>query len=182
SKAHGWFLQNAGILTHFTSARACHPEVDTMKEHPLATLGGLGPRGASVGASASHAGIPGRFRRPLGDAWSSSQQTLNDRPLANTTVRLIARVAVAGEAVRLRLDNGFGTSPLTIGRTFVGARARAPSSSGAPIDRCSSVARHRSRFPLAARRKRLGDFLCRRVAGPCREPLCARRRRASEGG
>jgi lysophospholipase L1-like esterase len=95
-----------------------------MKEHPLATLGGL-VLAALLSAlqpatQASQGASGGRWVT----AWSSSQQTLNNRPVANTTVRMIARVALAGEAVRLRLDNGFGTSPLTIGRTFVGARAR----------------------------------------------------------
>ena len=50
--------------------------------------------------------------------------------VTNTTVRMIARVTVAGDAVRIRLDNTFGTSPLSIGRAYVGSaysggRARA---------------------------------------------------------
>ena len=32
--------------------------------------------------------------------------------LSNATVRMIARVTIAGEAVRIRLDNTFGTAPL----------------------------------------------------------------------
>jgi lysophospholipase L1-like esterase len=57
-------------------------------------------------------------------AWSTSQQALGDAPLTNATVRLTARVTLAGDAIRIRLDNTFGREPLTIGRAFVGHRVR----------------------------------------------------------
>lgn len=57
-------------------------------------------------------------------AWATSQQTLGTTAISNTTVRLIARVTIGGEAVRLRLDNTYGTSPLRIGKVYVGLRAR----------------------------------------------------------
>jgi lysophospholipase L1-like esterase len=66
-------------------------------------------------------------------AWGSSQQGLGTTALTNTTVRMIARVTIAGDAVRIRLDNTFGTSPLSIGKASVGQRiqgaALAPGSS-----------------------------------------------------
>ena len=55
-------------------------------------------------------------------AWGTSQQGLGMNAVTNTTVRMIARVTVSGEAVRIRLDNTFGTAPLTVGRAFVGQR------------------------------------------------------------
>ena len=35
---------------------------------------------------------------------------------------MIARVTVSGDAVRIRLDNTFGTTPLTVGKAYVGQR------------------------------------------------------------
>ena len=55
-------------------------------------------------------------------AWSTSQQALGNDAISNATVRMIARVTVPGDAVRIRLDNAFGTEPLTIGRASVGHR------------------------------------------------------------
>ena len=55
-------------------------------------------------------------------AWATSQQGLGTAALTNTTVRMIARVTIAGDAVRIRLDNTFGTAPLSIERAFVGQR------------------------------------------------------------
>ena len=55
-------------------------------------------------------------------AWGSSQQGLGMTTVSNATVRMIARATVSGEAVRIRLDNTFGTAPLSIGKTYVGPR------------------------------------------------------------
>jgi lysophospholipase L1-like esterase len=55
-------------------------------------------------------------------AWGTSQQTLGDTQITNATVRLIARVTIPGDNVRIRLDNAFGTTPVTIGRAYVGYR------------------------------------------------------------
>lgn len=57
-------------------------------------------------------------------AWGASQQTLGPNALSNTTVRMIARVTASGDAVRIRIDNAFGTTPLTIGGASVGVRVR----------------------------------------------------------
>jgi lysophospholipase L1-like esterase len=57
-------------------------------------------------------------------AWGSSQQALGMTTVSNATVRMIARVTIAGEAVRIRLDNTYGTSPLAIGKASLGARLR----------------------------------------------------------
>lgn len=57
-------------------------------------------------------------------AWGTSQQVLGDTRITNTTVRMIARVTVPGETVRIRLDNAFGTEPVTIGHAYVGHRVQ----------------------------------------------------------
>ena len=55
-------------------------------------------------------------------AWGSSQNGPGMTSVTNATVRMIARVTISGEAVRIRLDNTFGTSPLAIGKAYVGVR------------------------------------------------------------
>ena len=55
-------------------------------------------------------------------AWGTSQQALGDTQITNATVRLIARVTIPGDNVRIRLDNTFGATPVTIGRAYVGYR------------------------------------------------------------
>lgn len=57
-------------------------------------------------------------------AWGSSQQTLGMTTVSNATVRMIARVTIAGDAVRIRLDNAYGTSTLVIGKASLGQRVR----------------------------------------------------------
>jgi lysophospholipase L1-like esterase len=54
--------------------------------------------------------------------WGASQQALGATAITNATVRMIARVTIGGEAVRIRLANTFGTAPLTIRRVYVGQR------------------------------------------------------------
>lgn len=53
-------------------------------------------------------------------AWGTSQQSLGPTMITNATVRMIARVTVGGEAVRVRLDNTFGETPLVIGEAYIG--------------------------------------------------------------
>jgi lysophospholipase L1-like esterase len=57
-------------------------------------------------------------------AWSTSHQVLGEDRISNATVRMLARVTVPGEAIRVRLDNTFGSEPVTIARAFVGHRVR----------------------------------------------------------
>jgi lysophospholipase L1-like esterase len=55
-------------------------------------------------------------------AWGTSQQALGTTAVTNATVRMIARVTIPGEAVRIRVDNNFGTVPLVIANAYVGLR------------------------------------------------------------
>lgn len=55
-------------------------------------------------------------------AWGTSQQTLGTTQLTNATVRMITRVTIPGDAVRIRLDNTYGLTAVTIGSAWVGLR------------------------------------------------------------
>jgi lysophospholipase L1-like esterase len=59
-------------------------------------------------------------------AWATSQQGLGPAKISNATVRMIARVTAPGDSVRLRLDNTFGTAPVTFGKATIGLRVRGP--------------------------------------------------------
>jgi lysophospholipase L1-like esterase len=59
-------------------------------------------------------------------AWATSQQGLGPAKISNATVRMIARVTVPGDSVRVRLDNTFGTAPVMFGKATIGLRARGP--------------------------------------------------------
>lgn len=59
-------------------------------------------------------------------AWATSQQALGDTSVSNATVRLIARVTVPGETVRIRLDNGYGADSVRIGRASIAYRVQGP--------------------------------------------------------
>jgi lysophospholipase L1-like esterase len=57
-------------------------------------------------------------------AWGTSQQSLSETKIANASLRMIARVTLPGDAVRIRLDNQFGKVPVTFGHVTVGPRVR----------------------------------------------------------
>jgi hypothetical protein len=59
-------------------------------------------------------------------AWGSSMQGLapTTMVISNATVQMVARSTIAGSAVRVRLENTFGTLPLIIGEAYVGLRNR----------------------------------------------------------
>ena len=91
-----------------------------------AALVGVGALGAGAAPDALADSIDLRQQAsPLRriTAWGTSQQP-NAAPVAltNATVRMIARVTIPGESVSIRLDNTFGTAPVTIGRAYVGQR------------------------------------------------------------
>jgi lysophospholipase L1-like esterase len=63
-------------------------------------------------------------------SWSTSQQGLSKAPVDNATLRLIARVTLPGEAVRVRLDNSFGTQPVSFSHVTIAPRVRGPAVAG----------------------------------------------------
>jgi len=56
--------------------------------------------------------------------WGSSLQGLASETVSNATVEMIARSTIAGDRVRVTLENTFGADPLTIGQAYVGLRNR----------------------------------------------------------
>ena len=108
--------------------------------------------------------------------------------VTNTTVRMIARVTIAGDAVRIRLDNTFGTAPLSIGKAYVGQRiqgaALAPGSNrqvsfntSAQRDRSGRRQRHeRSGADDRAGAAGPGGELCTFLAPACGRANTAARR------
>jgi lysophospholipase L1-like esterase len=93
-----------------------------MKAKTLVSLAAVGVLAVGAGGSSRISGQAPNARWVA--AWATSQQTLGETQVTNATVRMIARVTIAGDAVRVRLDNTFGTEPLTVGRAFVGHRVR----------------------------------------------------------
>ena len=57
-------------------------------------------------------------------AWGTSQQGLAQAKISNASIRMIARVTLPGDAVRIRLDNTFGKTPVTFAHATVGPRVR----------------------------------------------------------
>ena len=59
-------------------------------------------------------------------SWASSHQgpSAEDETVTNATVRMIARSTVAGDQLRVRLENTFGTAPVAIGAASVGLQNR----------------------------------------------------------
>jgi lysophospholipase L1-like esterase len=74
----------------------------------------------SVLAAVQTRSSDGRWRT----AWATAQHAQGTATIADTTVRLIARATIGGDAVRIRIDNTYGTGPLKIGRAYVGLRSR----------------------------------------------------------
>jgi len=80
---------------------------------------------AVIIAGALAVGLAGQPRFGQGKwvaAWATSQQALGTTGLTNVTVRMIARVSIPGDQVRVRFDNTYGTTPLQIGRASVALR------------------------------------------------------------
>jgi len=57
-------------------------------------------------------------------AWGTSQQGLGAAKITNATVRMIARVTIPGDSVKVRLDNTFGSAPVVFGKASIGPRVR----------------------------------------------------------
>jgi len=63
-------------------------------------------------------------------AWSTSQQGSARTPVSNATLRLIARVTLPGDMVRVRLDNSFGNQPVTFSHVTIAPRVRGAAIAG----------------------------------------------------
>lgn len=68
---------------------------------------------------------PGRGGQHWVTAWGTSQQpNTTPVPVTDATVRMIVRVTIPGETIRIRLDNAYAANPVTIGRAHVAQRQR----------------------------------------------------------
>jgi lysophospholipase L1-like esterase len=63
-------------------------------------------------------------------AWSTSHQGAAQAPIGDATLRLIARVTLSGDMVRLRLDNSFGKQPVTFSHVTIAPRVRGAAVAG----------------------------------------------------
>src|SRR5438552_7419007 len=57
-------------------------------------------------------------------AWGASQKSQGEMKITNATVRMIARVTLSGDAIRIRLDNTFGKTPVTFSNVTIAPRTR----------------------------------------------------------
>lgn len=76
----------------------------------------------SAGATSGH--------RAWFTSWAQSQQRLADRVLDNQSVRMITHLSQGGDAVRIRVQNTFGTAPLTVDATTVALSDGGPALAG----------------------------------------------------
>ncbi len=72
--------------------------------------------------------IPAYAQGGLGElqwvgTWATSPQSTNAITFSNQTLRMIVRVSVGGEQVRVRFSNAYGTQPLVIGAAHLALRA-----------------------------------------------------------
>lgn len=85
----------------------------------LASTALLGP--LPVSAQSATAQNPAHWVTAFG---TSQQPNITPVTINNATVRMIARVSIPGDAIRIRLDNTFGQAPVTIGSAYAGPRVQ----------------------------------------------------------
>ena len=56
-------------------------------------------------------------------AWGTSQEVYGSTTVSNRTIRMFARVAIGGQALRIRLDNTFSPAPVTFAKVYIGQQA-----------------------------------------------------------
>lgn len=78
--------------------------VGTWTTSPQGSQGGTYPTGFAVG------------QPPLGFAFPNDEAS-------NQTLRIIVRVSIGGDTLRIRLSNTFGSKPVRFGRAFIGLQA-----------------------------------------------------------
>lgn len=59
-------------------------------------------------------------------SWAQSQQRVSGKNFANQSMRMVTRLTQGGDAVRIRLQNQYGTGPLTIDQTSLARSAGGP--------------------------------------------------------
>ncbi|MFE3826562.1 GDSL-type esterase/lipase family protein [Streptomyces sp. NPDC059092] len=87
---------------------------------------------ASSSTSASAPGAPPAGRSWF-TSWAQSQQALAPRTLTNQSVRMITHLSQGGDALRIRVQNTFGTAPLTVDGVTVGRGGEGAAIVGAAV-------------------------------------------------
>ncbi|HYQ68163.1 GDSL-type esterase/lipase family protein [Actinophytocola sp.] len=82
------------------------------------------------GATASSADVAAGRHGSWFTSWSQSQQQLSGRVLDNQSVRMITHLSQGGHALRIRIQNTFGTSPLTVDAATVAPSDGGPALTG----------------------------------------------------
>ncbi|BCL32597.1 GDSL-type esterase/lipase family protein [Streptomyces aurantiacus] len=78
------------------------------------------PASASGGHSSGGQSSAGATKRAWFTSWAQSQQELAPTPLRDQSVRMITHLSQGGGALRVRIQNTFGTTPLTVDAATVG--------------------------------------------------------------
>ena len=59
-------------------------------------------------------------------SWAQSQQRVSTKNFANQSMRMVTRLSQGGDAVRIRLQNQYGTGPVVIDQTSLALSAGGP--------------------------------------------------------
>jgi lysophospholipase L1-like esterase len=86
--------------------------------------------GAATVSLAADAVAGERGDRTWFTSWAQSQQRLAPTVLANQSVRMITHLSQGGHALRIRIQNTFGTTPLTVDATTVALSDGGPALTG----------------------------------------------------
>ena len=83
-------------------------------------------------------------------AWSTSQQGAAQAAVNNATLRLIARVTLPGDAVRIRFDNTFGKTPVNFSHVTIAPRIRGADVAGQLLRPVTFAGRPMVSIPMGA--------------------------------
>jgi hypothetical protein len=110
-------------------------------------LGSLAPAAIAQNANAQNAD------QAWVTAWGTSQQALGETKITNATVRMVARVTIPGESVKVRLDNTFGAAPAVFGNASIGPRVRGPALAAGMVKPLTFGGKNAVTIPPAVRSK-----------------------------
>ncbi|MFE9682094.1 GDSL-type esterase/lipase family protein [Streptomyces sp. NPDC006285] len=86
---------------------------------------------ATTASTSGGRSAAGTAERAWFTSWAQSQQDLAPTPLRDQSVRMITRLSQGGGALRIRIQNTFGQTPLTVDAATVGRSGRDDAGSGA---------------------------------------------------
>lgn len=83
-------------------------------------------------------------------AWAASQQGRGETRITDATIRMIARVTIPGDSVRVRLDNTFGNAPVMFGNASIGPRVRGPALAAGMVKAVTFAGKNTVAIPAGA--------------------------------